>query len=178
MNKSDSKNYVVAKESDGTVQITFTIDWDTISKNQSKALEELGKDIEVPGFRKGNAPPDKVKQNVSNEKLVEKTLSGILPKMLSDALVSEKIKPSIFPKFELEKANEGEDWQVRAILCEIQPFKLGEYKTKIKDLLSQPKIWTPGSGKPEEKNEELKRSEKEQKIIELILGSIELTVPT
>lgn len=176
MNTMD-KNYTVAKESDGTIQITFTISKEIAAENQSKALDELGKDIEVPGFRKGNAPSQKVKENVSREKLIEKTLSLILPKMLSDALSTEGIKPSVYPKFELVSANENENWQVRALMCEVLPFDLGDYKDKLKGLIAASAIWTPGKPQKDEKDQKISRQEKEQKIIELLLKEINPVVP-
>lgn len=177
MNKLSDKNYIVAKESDGTIQITFTIPKEQISENKKKALEELGKNIEVPGFRKGNAPIEKVEEHVAREKLIERTLSAVLPKMLSDALTNEKIAPSVYPKFELVSSPDGEDWQVRAITCVIPIFILGDYKEKIKGLFSSGKIWTPDKSQDEQKAKEPTRVEKEQKIIEFLLQSINLTVP-
>lgn len=170
------KNYTVAKESDGTIQITFTVKKEVVSENQHKALTELGKEMEIPGFRKGNAPPEKVMDHVSREKLIENTLAGVLPKMLSDALIAEKIKPSVYPKFELVSAADGEDWQVRALTCEILPFDLSDYKTKIKGAVNLTKIWTPGHT-GEEKSKEPSRTEKEQKIIEFLLDTVKPTVP-
>lgn len=177
MDNSDKKNYVVARENDGTIQVTFTIDKKTINANLLKALEELGKEIEIPGFRKGNAPTEKVKEHISKEKLTEKTLSGILPKLLSEVLTKEKIKPSIYPKFELISADDDQDWQVRALICEIPDFELGEYKSKLKGLVSSAKIWTPGSTPDTAKNKELTRSEKEQQVIDALLKTINLTIP-
>jgi len=178
MDSDLNKNYTVAKENDGTIQITFTIPKDIISVNEKKALEELGSEIEVPGFRKGNAPIDRVKEHISKEKLVEKTLSGILPKMLTDALNTEKIRPSVFPKFELISSTEGEDWQVRAITCEILPFDLGNYKENIKGIVGNEKIWTPGNNTDNKENDsQQSRLEKEQKIIETLLKSVNIIVP-
>jgi FKBP-type peptidyl-prolyl cis-trans isomerase (trigger factor) len=177
MDKSDNKNYTVARESDGTIQITFTIVKDEILKNQVKVIEDLGKEVEVPGFRKGNAPTDKVKEHLSNEKVIEKTLSLILPKMLAFALSEEKIRPSIYPKFEVLSATENEDWQVRAIMCEIPSFELGDYKKNIKGLLNASKIWTPDNKDDPEKSKEPARAEKEQKIIDYLLQNISLIIP-
>jgi len=174
---NQNKNYTVARESDGTIQITFTIPKELISENQSKALEEMGKDVEVPGFRKGNAPIDKVKENVPREKIVEKTLMGILPIMLSDVLKEEKIKPSIYPKFELISSEDDQDWQVRALMCEIVPFDLGDYKTQLKGLLNSSKIWTPDKIDEKDKEKEPTREEREQKIVDFLLSTTDLTIP-
>jgi len=177
MDSKTDKNYAVAKESDGTIQITFTISKDAIASNEKKALEEFSKEVEVPGFRKGNAPLDRIKEHVSKEKLVEKTLSGILPKMLTDALAVEKIRPSVFPKFELVSSAEGEDWQVRAITCEILPFELGSFKENIKGLLNKEKIWTPDKEGNEKESNQPNRMDKEQKIIESLLQTIKIIIP-
>ena len=177
MDSKTDKNYAVAKEGDGTIQITFTISKDAIASNEKKALEEFSKEVEVPGFRKGNAPLDRIKEHVSKEKLVEKTLSGILPKMLTDALAVEKIRPSVFPKFELVSSAEGEDWQVRAITCEILPFELGSFKENIKGLLNKEKIWTPDKEGNEKESNQPNRMDKEQKIIESLLQTIKIIIP-
>ena len=51
-----SSDAVLAKSADGTIQITFTIPWKEILQNRTKAAEELGKNLDIPGFRKGKAP--------------------------------------------------------------------------------------------------------------------------
>jgi len=172
-----NKNYTIAREDDGSIQITFVIPKEKISENENKVLLEMAKDIEISGFRKGNAPLDKVKESVSREKLIEKILSGILPNMLSEALASEKIKPAVYPKFELISATDNEDWQVRARLCEIIPFELGDYKTQIKGLTTSSKIWTPDKESSKEEENEVSRNDKEQKIVEFLLKTIKPTIP-
>lgn len=114
----------VAKESDGNVQIVFTIPYETIKHAQEETLIEMGKDITVPGFRKGKAPIGKVKEKISQNTLIEHSLSHVLPKALSDAISEHKVKIAIYPKFELVSADEGKDWQIKAITCELPEIKL------------------------------------------------------
>ncbi len=172
-----SKNYTVAREPDGTIQIVFTIPKEDIARNENKVLEEIGKDLEISGFRKGNAPLEKVKQNISREKLAENVLKEILPEMYSNALVSENIKPSIYPKFELISSNDNEDWQVRALVCEIPSFELNDYKTKLKGINTSSTIWTPEDEKDDNKDKKMSRQQKEEKILELLLKEINPIVP-
>ena len=73
---------VVAKSDDGTIQITFTVPYEKITKAKEEALLDIGKDLEVPGFRKGKAPTDKVLNQVSQNTLIEKSLAKILPSCL------------------------------------------------------------------------------------------------
>ena len=76
---SNSKNWVVAKASDGTIQITYTIAYSLIKKEEDKTIEEYKSKVAVPGFRKGMAPASKVRAQIPQNELVEHTLSHILP---------------------------------------------------------------------------------------------------
>ena len=55
---------VIARSDDGTVQITFTIPSVVIKKEEDLALVHLAQDLEVPGFRKGKAPIEKVREKI------------------------------------------------------------------------------------------------------------------
>src|SRR3989344_6621592 len=167
---------VLAREADGTIQITFTIPFSIIKSEQEEALAHLAKEVEIPGFRKGNAPLEKARESISSASLIEHALSHILPKALGDALTKFKIKPLIFPKFELIKAKDGEDWQIRGVTCEMPEIKLGDYQKAIKGTLSASSIWTPNKGKGEAPKEKSKE-EKEQEAIKTLLALSEITIP-
>jgi FKBP-type peptidyl-prolyl cis-trans isomerase (trigger factor) len=176
--KSETKTSksIIAKSDDGSVQITFTIPWKEIEIAKNKVLEVLGKEIEIPGFRKGMAPVLKVEEKVGKTVVIEKTLSEILPKLLGEAIAENKLKIAIYPKFELLSAKDEEDWQIRAITCEIPEFDLGNYKEEIKAAFSADSIWTPNKGEGNEKKE-ISVAEKEQKIIDLLIKSIKVNIP-
>ena len=167
---------VLARGADGTIQITFTIPFSIIKSEQEEALAHLAKEVEIPGFRKGNAPLEKARESISSASLIEHALSHILPKALGDALTKFKIKPLIYPKFELIKAKDGEDWQIRGITCEMPEIKLGDYQKAIKGTLSASSIWTPNKGKGEAPKEKSKE-EKEQEAIKTLLALSEITIP-
>lgn len=177
--KKDTKisgESVVAKSDDGTIQITLSIPFEKIQKAREKAALELGKEIEVPGFRKGKAPIDKVISQASPQTLLEKTLLQILPELFATAVSKNKLKPAIYPKFELIKSDEGENWEVRAQTCELPEIELGEYKKSLKGALSSKKIWTPDKGS-EKKDTEPTNEEKEQQVIKTLLDTIKVKVP-
>ena len=178
--KADKVTYVVAKDKDGTIQITFTIPFKDIKKSREIAAKEIGKDIELPGFRKGMAPLDKLLAHIPQNTLIENTLRTILPEALGEALKEHKIRPAIYPKFELISVKEDENWQVRGITCELPEVKLGNYKKIISDATKTDAIWTPGSkesDKKVDKKKELTREEKEQKVIKILGESIKIAIP-
>lgn len=171
----------IARSGDGTIQITFSIPYTLIDKNKKLAADELAQDIEVPGFRKGRAPIEKVIEKIPENTLLEKTLGKLLPKLIAEAINEHKIKPAIYPKFELVKAKEKEDWQIRAITCEIPEVNLGDYKKKIAGIGRAKSIWTPRQTQDklsaEDKPQKLTREEKVQGVIKALLEAIELKVP-
>src|SRR6266404_4811024 len=133
----------IARTDDGTIQINFSIPKADIDLAQEKALAELSKDVTAPGFRKGKAPIEKVKERIDPGKLLEKTLGTILPDAYTKAIVENKIKPIIYPKFEIMK--QGDDtWEIQARIAELPQIDLPDYKSVIKDALKNAK---PADGK-------------------------------
>lgn len=165
----------VAKEADGSVQITFTIPYKAISETQSHVLSELAEKADIPGFRRGKAPIEKVREKISKEALIEHILSHILPKMLGRAIDDNKLKLVMYPKYQLISAKDNEDWQVRAISAEVPEFELGDYKKTVAGAIRSKGIWTPGKG--EDKAKEPTKEEKEQEVIKSLLEGVKISIP-
>lgn len=177
--KKGKKTTTVARTKDGSVQMTFVIDWKDIETNREKVSTELAKTIEVPGFRKGKAPVSEAKKKIPSEMLMEKTLARILPQMFADAVKKNKINPAMYPKFELKHAHEGEDWEVTAKTAEFPEFSLGDYKKVVKDAAKTSEIWTPdkGDAKAEAEKKELSSEQKENIAIEAIAKHYKFVIP-
>lgn len=165
----------IARQSDGAVQITFTIAWSEIATEKEKTIKEMASEVEVPGFRKGKAPLEKVEARLDKQHVLEHTLGHILPKLFSNAIKEHRLRPAIYPKFELVSAEEGKDWQVVAKTAEIPEFSLGDYEKVIKDA-SKGEIWTPGKGDPDKKVEP-SREQKESAVIGAISQHYKFELP-
>lgn len=168
---------VLSKSDDGGIQITFTIPFSLIDKEREESLKEYARDIEVPGFRKGMAPLEKVREKVPADSLIEHTLGHILPHALSEAIVEHKIKPAIYPKFELVSAKEGEDWQVRAVTCELPEIELGDYKKTISGAIRANSLWTPETAKAAAGKPAPTPEDKQQEIIAALLQTVKIKIP-
>jgi len=173
--KSHSES-VLARQDNGNIQITFIIPWNDIKQGEEKVLAETAKTIEIPGFRKGKAPIAKVKEAVSQNQLIEKTLAYILPDLLQLALNKHNIHPAIYPKFQLISANEGEDWQIRAVTCELPVINLGDYKNALKGASKSSQIWTPDKDTKDE-NSQPTQAQKEQVALDVLLKTIDTKIP-
>jgi FKBP-type peptidyl-prolyl cis-trans isomerase (trigger factor) len=172
---ADKITSTVAREADGTIQITFRLPQEVVKPTEEKALAEMAKEVTVSGFRKGNAPLNKVKEILHKEDLIKKTLGLILGKAISEAIDEHKIKPVVYPRIEVLKADELTPWEVRATTCELPFVNLGSYKETFRTLGKSKTIWTPEKGKAEDK--EPTREEKEQLAIKTLIETVTFPVP-
>ncbi len=164
---------ILARQSDGTIQLTITIPQLSVHKARETALSHTLEELEVPGFRKGKVSRDVAMRHIDQQKLYEHTLQHLLPEAYSEAVKEHSLRPILSPRFELLSAEEGKDWSVRAITCELPQVKLGDYKKLVSDTKAGG-IWIPG--KDEAKKEE-PREEKEQKVIKALVEHTEIQIP-
>ncbi|MEJ2347947.1 MAG: trigger factor [Patescibacteria group bacterium] len=172
--KKEKTSPAIAKSKDGTIQITLKIPFKEIKAARETAAREIGKNLEISGFRKGKAPLSKLLANIPENTLIEQTLRLILPKLTAKVVKENKLKIAIYPRFELISAEEGKDWQVRAITCEIPKVELGDYKKIVKKSVKGSELWTPD--KKEEKKE-VTKEEKEQRAVTALLENIKVDIP-
>lgn len=157
---------VLARQGDGTLQITFTIPFSTVQKVREGVIRELATQVEVPGFRKGKVPVDLAMKNIDRQRLYEHTLQHLLPEHYAKAVVEHKLRPVLQPRFELVAVEEDRDWQIRAVTCELPNVDLGDYKSKVKGAPSTHAVRSGPS-----------REQKEQQIIQRLLETTDLGLP-
>lgn len=173
-NKTTSE---IKRSDDGNIEITYKIPFKKISETREGVIEKLGKDVDVPGFRKGKAPASKVIDHIPNHTLIEQTLGRILPELVGQSIKDEKLKPAIYPRFDLVSAEEGKDWEVRAITCEVPEVKLGNYKKEIAGAARSKAIWTPEKGQKGEKDKEPTAQEKQQAALDALVETVDVKIP-
>jgi len=165
----------VKREENGTIRLVLTLPWNQIRKTyetwEKRALDE----VEMPGFRKGKAPREKAQEKINKNKIYERVIGELLPKVYGRAIKQSGLRPVMTPRIRVDKAKEGEDWQFSAIFCEAPEVELGDYKKQIKRELAGGKIWTPGKEKEEKKD--LSAEEKEQQILQALLKVVRVKVP-
>lgn len=164
----------LARQDDGTVQLTLSIPYELVKDKREEALKHLIETLEVPGFRKGKAPKDVALKHIEQQQLYNHMLQHLLPEAYAQAVDEHNLQPILAPRFELVSMEEGEDWQVRATTCELPEVDLGDYKKVILGLARKQGIWVPGKDKDKK---EPTREEKEQQVMKTLLEEVELTIP-
>jgi FKBP-type peptidyl-prolyl cis-trans isomerase (trigger factor) len=170
---------ILAKQADGTIQLNITLGKAEVKKAYQKELAEAAKKAKISGFRKGKAPKKLVEEKIDKSQIYEAVIQALIPEAYLEAVKENKLNPIITPKIELLKAQEGEDWQIRATTCEAPQIELKNYQAEIKKALAPGKLWTPDKGQAE-KGKEAGPSldEKIQKVIEILLKLAQFSLPS
>ena len=156
------------KSDDNTITFSITIPFAFVKKTREEVLEELTKQTNLPGFRKGKAPKKLVEGKIDPEKVHEETLKKLLPKAYIQAVEEHKIRPVINPKIQITKMKDNEDWQFDAITCEAPVIDLKNYKEAVKSITAKSKIVIPGKETTPPNFDE---------IIKALLEAVSATIP-
>jgi len=159
-----------------TVELIIDIPKQEIKNAYQKAFLSLQKELTLPGFRKGSAPKELAEKNIKKEKVYEKLIADLIPRIYEEIIKKENLTPLSLPKIELLKAKEEEDWQIKITLAQKPIVDLKNLKTIIQKIKAEQKkeeIWVPGKTQKEKENQEVKN----QKLLNLILNALLKEIP-
>ena len=123
------------------IQLTITVPYDVYKKWEQKALEEISKEVKIPGFRPGNIPENILRENVKPEVIKMTTLDFVLPQTYAEAVKSNEIQVIAQPKVDIKSdvKKEGEDFVYIATVAVMPEVKVGDYN-KIKVSKKEAKV--------------------------------------
>lgn len=110
----------------GNIELTFTLPWADIAAAREKLIVEAVNTAEVAGFRKGKAPRREVEAKLDPGQLLSKAISNLLPEAYTKAVDANGLKPVLYPKIQIQKGEEGKDWEIMALTCEAPEVTLPE----------------------------------------------------
>src|SRR3989344_8091684 len=97
------------KAADGTITLKITIPWKTVEEAREKILDNLVKNVQVPGFRRGMAPKNVAQQHIKKEHIQEEVLKEVLGKAYNEAVKKDNLTPIITPRIHVETFEDGTD---------------------------------------------------------------------
>jgi FKBP-type peptidyl-prolyl cis-trans isomerase (trigger factor) len=124
----------LTRQPDGNIVITLTFPWADIQAGYEKEVQHAIEESEVPGFRKGKAPRNMVEPKLNRSETFSHSLQHILPQAYQEAVTKHDLKPILYPKLNIEKAQENSDWVVTATTCESPVVTVPDYKTDLPKL--------------------------------------------
>lgn len=110
------------------VEVTITVPWEDIAAKWDETLTRLSQDVEIPGFRKGQAPLNMVENSIGN-RLQDEFLKVVMPQVLVEALQGSGVVPIDYPKYQLVSFFKGQPLNFKATVTNRPEVKIvGDYK--------------------------------------------------
>ncbi|PIR52768.1 trigger factor [Candidatus Peregrinibacteria bacterium CG10_big_fil_rev_8_21_14_0_10_49_10] len=91
----------IHREDNGRITCTVSFSAEEATSSEEKALQKLGTNVQVDGFRKGAVPGSVLREKIDPAKLFEETVRGLLPGAFTSLVQEHDIKPVISPKVEI-----------------------------------------------------------------------------
>jgi trigger factor len=112
-----------------TIQLTVEVDALTTQRMFERTLRILGKYIDVPGFRRGQAPLNILRRIIPEENLRRAAGELMMDEFIPKVLQQEQIEPYRAPRVDIERLQEGEPFRFK-LTVPLRPIveKLGEYR--------------------------------------------------
>ncbi len=106
-----------------------------------KAYEKLGEEVDIDGFRKGQAPKEEIKKHVDKSKLFERVARLAINEHYLSIIKKEDLEPAGPPQVEVLKIAEGNPFEFKlripllpeAKLCDYKDIKVKPEKIEIED---------------------------------------------
>lgn len=109
------------------VELILSFEGEEWKDANKKAFDKLAKEVEVPGFRKGHAPENLVRQKIDHARVINDAIDMLLQPAYETALDEEKIMPFARPNLEITKVSDDE-MEAKISIIVAPEVELGQYK--------------------------------------------------
>jgi trigger factor len=116
------------------VEIAGTITAEKMTLMREKAIKKLRESVELPGFRKGNAPDSLVAQKVGEMRLLEEAAELALSEEYPNILDEHKLDAIGRPEINITKLGVDSPLEFKVKTSLVPDVKLAQYKIIAKDL--------------------------------------------
>ena len=126
---SDAVKTTLTELPESRVRVEAEVAAAELERRMESTARQLGRDLKMPGFRKGKVPPPVVIQRIGREAVLDETVRGTLGRWYLDAIDDAGIHPVGDPDVNVGDLPEGEGPLTFTIEIGVRPTAvLGEYK--------------------------------------------------
>ena len=120
----------VTELGDSRVRVEVDVESEDVDRGISRAARGLARDLRIPGFRKGKAPPSVVIQRVGRGSVLEQAVRDSLPEWYERALIDSGVNPVGDPSIEVTSVpeSEGDPLSFKFEVGVRPPAELGDYR--------------------------------------------------
>lgn len=120
-------NKTIQKSPKSVIEIHITAPWADLSVRWNETVAKIAQDIELPGFRKGQAPLEMVEQRAFAQ-IQQEFLKNIMPQVLVEAMQGTDIVPIDYPQYQIVSFSKGADLVFNARVTQRPVVAVGNYK--------------------------------------------------
>jgi len=113
------------------IRLTVTIEATSVKEAYQKALNDVVANAELPGYRKGHAPVELVKEKVDQQKFNNEVASILIRTYYPQAIKQENLTPIVSPKIEVDHLDPEKEFVFHVETALQPPVELGDYKKAI-----------------------------------------------
>lgn len=110
------------------VEVSVTVPWADLQPQWDQTLQRMAQDVEIAGFRKGQAPLNMVEGQLGT-RLQDEVLKNAMPNFLIEALKGTDIIPIDYPQYQMISFVKGQELQFKATVTNRPTVTVGNYKT-------------------------------------------------
>lgn len=165
----------LSRQTDGTITIKVTIPWNETDTIREKVIDEAVKNIEVQGFRKGQAPRNIAEAKLDKLAVREEMLKRLVSDEYIKAIKELNINPIVNPRIHIEAFEDGTPVEFSAETAEDPKVDLKNYKDEVKKIKpASPKIIVPGQ---KEETTQTNPNKRLDDILGAVLNTATVTIP-
>lgn len=127
------------------VEIVGSIPAETFDKNRSQAIANLGKDIELQGFRKGHVPENMLVAHIGEHAVLEEMAELTIAKEYRNIILENKLDPIGRPGVSITKMAMGNPLEFKVTVAVMPEIILGDYKKIAKQISGKKEVVTVSS---------------------------------
>ena len=110
-----------------TGELVATVEGEDWKQAQKKAFNKIKKNINIPGFRKGQAPAALIKKQIPAQNILMDAVEAVANDVLSDGVEEHKLVLVDRPELRIDEINEEK--VILKFICAVKlEVKLGDYK--------------------------------------------------
>ena len=87
-------------------KLTVEVPFEELKPSLDAAYQQIAKQINVPGFRRGKVPPAVIDRQVGRGAVLDQAINDVLPQKYMEALQSNSLEPLAQPEIEVTKHGE------------------------------------------------------------------------
>ena len=95
-------------------KITVEVPFDELKTSLDAAYQEIAKQINIPGFRKGKVPPPVIDRQVGRGAVLDQAINEAVPRLYVEALQQNELQPLAQPEIEVTRLEDNETLEFTA----------------------------------------------------------------